>query len=399
MLRSSQRLGHIRSRVFLVTLLGGFCSCSEPHAAPVAARIGDPLPGLTQEQLLRFDAGAIQFGRIYTTQEGLGPRFNENACDACHTDPVDGGTGEQLVSKASRVDGAESCDLLESDGGPNLRRRLSPVALAAGATAVQSPERTTHSGRFTTPFLFGMGMIDAIPQEALDALADPDDLNGDGISGRVGRDRQGRPARFGRKANVATLGDFTDEAFRLEMGLTTPDQADERSAGDVPATPEGSDPAPDPEVDAATLAATIDFVRFLAPPERGLPRRPEDAARGEELFGSLGCVACHLPALETGDHPVEALAHKTVGLFSDLLLHDMGPELAGPCASGASPQEYRTEPLMGLRHRTIFLHDGRVSRVRDAILLHGGEAAAARERFAALDRVTQEYLLEYLGTL
>jgi len=390
----------MRTHLICSMLYIALCACADvvPVPAPGSGPIGGPLAGLTPEQLARFEAGALHFRHVYTTDEGVGPRFNENACNACHTDPADGGTGEQLVTKASRVSDLGICDPLTEMGGPNLRRLVTPAAAASGATAVPIPASSTNAGRFTTPFLFGLGMVEAIDVATLAALADPDDLNGDGISGRMGRDAQGRPARFGRKANVATLADFIDEAFRLEMGLTTPGHTDESAAGGVPAVAPEADLVDDPEVDAATLAATVDFVRFLA------PLAPADqgssaVTRGAELFQSLGCTACHVPDLPTGESDVEALSNESIALFSDLLLHDMGAELAGPCTSGAEPTEFRTEPLMGLRHRIIFLHDGRAGRVRDAILLHGGEALAARDRFNDLDRVTQEALIAYLGTL
>ncbi len=373
-------------------------ACADAPRSRVSAPIGEPLPSLTATELARFQDGALSFRRIYTPEEGLGPRFNENACNACHTDPADGGTGEQLVLKSSRVDANATCDPLQVAGGPNLRRRVTEAARAVGAEAVPTPEVATHSGRFTTPFLFGMGLVDAIDVATLQALADPDDLDGDGISGRIGMDGSGNPARFGRKANTATLADFADEAFRMEMGLTTPRYPNEADAGDVPATGLQLSPAAS-EVDSATFAATVDFARFLAPPNRASSAQGEAAVAGEALFESLGCVSCHVPELTTGRHSSAAISEKAIGIYSDLLLHDMGPGLAGPCATGAAPQEYRTEPLMGLRYRRIFLHDGRAKRVRDAILMHGGEATPVRDRFASLDRVTQEWVLTFLGTL
>ncbi len=343
------------------------------------------------------------FRRLFTPEEGLGPRFNENACNACHTDPADGGTGEQFVTKATRYLPDGRCDMLSLLGGENLRIQATPALLATGeARRVPVPAEATHVGRFTVPFLFGLGLVDAIDTLTLLANADPDDMDGDGISGRLGRDWEGRPARFGRKADAATLHAFSEGASRLEMGLTTPEHPDEASAGAIPSVPEGTDPAPEPELDARMLAAVTDFVRFLAPPVQAPPLAPADSnqvARGQRLFEGLGCASCHVPVLTTGPNPVAAISERRIALYSDLLLHDMGAELAGSCAAGASPAEYRTEPLMGLRYRTVFLHDGRARRVINAILLHGGEADTARNAFAALERTTQELLLRYLGTL
>jgi CxxC motif-containing protein (DUF1111 family) len=390
-------------------LLAGALICAATACAPdsqdtLAAPIGEPIPGLTVDELARFDAGRALFERPFSPEEGLGPLFNENACDACHTDPADGGTGEQLVSKASRVQPDGSCDPLRDQGGENLRRLATPAlrALQPDAVPIPVPSEATHVGRFTTSFLFGVGLVDAVPLESIRAREDPDDRDGDGISGRVGADANGRPARFGRKANVADLATFVDEALRFEMGLTTERSPDEARAGSIPAVPASTDLAADPEVDRSTFDAITSFVRLLAPPEAAVPSTEADRAaaeRGEALFASLGCDGCHVPEMHTGDGTIAALTDRRFRLYSDLLLHDMGDALAGPCTSAAEPTEYRTEPLIGLRYRSIYLHDGRATRVMDAILQHGGEAQAVRDAFAALDRVTQEDLLRFLNTL
>lgn len=380
----------------MLLLLAGACSpASDP---PVHAPMGDPLPGLAAPDRERFERGRALFARIFTPGEGLGPRFNENSCSACHTFPVDGGTGETAVTKATRHSGAEACDLLTPGGGENVRIQVTPAARAAGVEPLPAPEDAEHRARFTIPFLFGLGLVDAIPLRTLETLADPEDEDGDGISGRIGRNRDGAPARFGRKADVASLRDFTDSALRLEMGLTTPDHPDETEAGGSPDVPPEVDPAPDPEVTEEEVEALTDFVRYLAPPSPAESTDPL-VERGELLFSALGCTDCHVPRLRAGDDASAAVAGRSVALFSDLLLHDMGSSLAGTCSSEASVYEYRTEPLMGLRYRETYLHDGRAGRVVDAILFHGGEALAARDRFASLDRLTQEALLRYLNTL
>ena len=385
--------------LLLIVPLAG-CDTPPPPAA-VHAEIGSPLPGLTQDELARFEEGRALFRRAFTADERLGPRFNENACNACHTDPVDGGTGETSVTRAVRQDPDGTCYPLLEGGGPNLRINVLPALRALGEGPVSPPAEATHSARFTIPFIFGLGLVEAIPLETLEALATSGETR-PGPSGRIGRNEAGHPARFGRKADVATLADFSDLAIRHEMGLTTPLYPDERDAGSFPPVPPGSDPAPDPEVDARTLERLTDYVRFLAPPSPAEPRDEADrrlVEQGRALFSSMGCVSCHVPVLETGPHPVQALAHRRIALYSDLLLHDMGPDLENVCGAGATTTEIRTEPLMGLRYRRVFLHDGRTGRVMDAILLHGGEAAPAREAFAALDRLTQEAVLRFLGTL
>mgnify|MGYP005856010013 CR=1 FL=1 len=377
----------------------GSTGCAPEPGPPASAEMGEPLPGLTPDERRRFQTGRALFARIFTPEEGLGPRFNENSCSACHTVPVDGGTGETAVTKATRHTGTDRCDLLTPEGGENIRIQVTPEAREAGATPSPAPEEAEHRARFTIPFTFGLGLMDAVPLATLEALADPEDLDGDGISGRVGANRTGRPARFGRKADVASLADFVDGALRLEMGLTTPAFPDESMAGAVPPVPPGVDPAPEPEVDPASFQALVDFLRFLAPPEPTTPTDDPEVIRGRRLFDTLGCTGCHVPELRAGDHESSAIAGRSIALFSDLLLHDLGPGLAGTCGPGASTEEYRTEPLMGLRYREAYLHDGRAGRVRDAILQHGGEATAARAAFAGLDRVAQEAVLRYLNTI
>lgn len=375
--------------------LGG---CGEPNLpAQVHGEPGAPLPGLTDVERDAFDRGATAFGHIYTPDEGLGPRFNENSCDACHTFPADGGTGETNVRRVSRTLTDGRCDPLDALSGPNLRLQVTPALAAAGGRPERDRSIGSHTGVFTIPFLYGAGLMDAIPLETLRALADPDDRDGDGISGRLGLDAEGRPARFGRKADVATLEDFVDSAFRLEMGLTTPRVPDENRAGNPPGVPDGVDPVPEPEIDSSTVADVTTFVRFLAPPAPA-PVDEDLEIQGQELFGRLGCAECHVPVLRTGEQPSRALSERAVALYSDLLLHDMGPGLESVCTPGASTTEHRTEPLMGLRHRDFFLHDGRATGIMDAILAHGGEARAARDRFAALNRLQQEALLEFLRT-
>jgi CxxC motif-containing protein (DUF1111 family) len=262
------------------------------------------------------------------------------------------------------------------------------------------PPSATDTGRFLPPFLFGLGLIEAIPDDVIAAAADPDDRDGDGISGRAARGPDGRLTRFGRKADIASIEDFTRHALRFEMGLTSRPTDHDMVNGVAP--PPGTDPAGEPEVDAGTVALLTDFVRFLTPPGAAVPRGAAHAdtiARGRELFERLGCTGCHTPALRTGAHDIPALNRKTVTLYSDLLLHDMGPGLANVCAHDASPAELRTSPLMGLGHRQFFLHDGRATDLREAIVAHDGEARAARDAFARLSWAAQELVVLFLRSL
>ncbi len=187
------------------------------------------------------------------------------------------------------------------------------------------------------------------------------------------------------------------------MGLTTALRPGEASAGGAGVVlPPDTDPAADPEVDHRVLDLLADYVRFLAPPARGEPRDPDErrlVERGETLFHRMRCSACHTPFMDTGPSGVAALDRRRVHLYSDLLLHDLGPELADVCGRDAAPAELRTAPLMGLGRRDEYLHDGRAFTLREAIGAHGGEATRARALFRALGRLDQEAVLRFLGTL
>ncbi|MBR9991178.1 MAG: hypothetical protein KFH98_15560 [Gemmatimonadetes bacterium] len=385
----------------ILALLTALCAACQPDPPPVAAEPGSPLPGLTDAETARFNAGLMLFNRIFSPAEGLGPAFNENQCSACHTVPAAGGTtGFERITKATRHTGPGACDLLIDEGGENIRTKVTPLLRAAGVPREVIPPGATEIGRFLPPFLFGLGLVEAIPDEVIVARADPDDKDGDGISGRVARGPDGRLTRFGRKADVATLEDFTRSALVHEMGLTS--RPGDRDLVNGAPPPPGTDPADDPEIDDATVALLTDFSRFLAPTAAIAPRSKQQAdtmEAGRRLFTQIGCTACHTPTMRTGPSDVPALSNKTVQLYSDLLLHDMGPKLSNVCGYDASPQELRTTMLMGLHYRSMFMHDGRAFDLRDAILEHGGEAQAARDAFERLLWIHQEYLVIFLRSL
>ncbi|MYB06679.1 MAG: hypothetical protein F4Y24_10035, partial [Gemmatimonadetes bacterium] len=208
---------------------------------PYAEQVGDPLPGLSDGELARFEAGRALFDRVFSVDEGTGPLFNENQCSACHTFPAPGGTGEQLVIKATRRLPDGSCDILASEGGENLRRQATPALARLGIERDTLPSAIADIATFAVPFLFGLGAADLVSEQALHDAADPDDRNGDGISGRVGRTPDGRVGRFGRKADVASLHDFTHLALFNEMGITTSVHSRERGPNGAP-LPDGVDP-------------------------------------------------------------------------------------------------------------------------------------------------------------
>ena len=263
--------------------------------------------------------------------------------------------------------------------------------------------------------MFGAGLIEAIPAAAILALADPNDVNGDGISGRANivnaapfvpgsesGSGHAQLGRFGRKAQTSTLIQQVVEAYLQDIGVTSDfiphENRNPRSSVPV----EAIDRVTDPEVPASTVMATLHYVRTLAPAAPGemTPQREE----GLKLFGSMGCASCHVPVLKTGSHQISALANKDVVLYSDLLLHDMGDELADNRPDGlASGREWRTTPLWGLRLMRQFLngdafllHDGRARSVEEAILMHGGEAKRARDAFAGAPPASRAALLDFV---
>ena len=272
---------------------------------------------------------------------------------------------------------------------------------ALGIEKEQIPPSATAQARRSSPPLFGFGLIDAIPEATLLSHEDPNDANQDGISGHANRTIDGRVGRFGRKAAVATLFDFNAGAFPQEQGVTTPLSPVEETINGKPVPPE-TDPAPDPEVALEDIERVTAFIRFLAPPPRQHLTNYHDrvlARRGEKLFVKLKCADCHIPKMKTGPNPIKALHRKCIALYSDLLVHDMGAELADICLEQAHPSEFRTEMLMGLRFREQFLHDGSAKTVKEAIERHGGEAADSRNRFKQLDKADEKALLKFLGTL
>lgn len=358
------------------------------------------MPGLRADELGSFAAGKALFNRPFTPEEGLGPLFNQDRCGSCHDLPTSGGHGAEPVVKASRFDTAEGCDVLTDQGGDLLQFLVTDHARSLGVRPERLPPAATATTDMRAPALYGLGLVAAIPDDAILRAADPDDADDDGISGRPNRDPQGRVGRFGRKAQHATLFGLIEEAARLEMGLTTPGHALEESANGVP-LPASADLAPDPEIGHAELQLLTDYVRFLAPPKPVLADDADlsDVREGARVFEWLGCESCHTPTFSTTPSDVPALDRKTFRLYSDLLLHDLGPELAETCTPGTTPSEWKTARLVGLGRRFEFLHNGRAQTIEDAILLHGGEASATRNLFRRLNPSAKQQLLSFLMSL
>lgn len=267
------------------------------------------------------------------------------------------------------------------------------------------------------PLVVGLGLIEAISDQTILSHADPADTDGDGISGRPNLmeapEFLGLPpgpyngkyiGRFGRKAGAINLLQQTANAYHQDMGITSdflPVENHNPLAGGT-----GGDPVADPEISAATVNDVVFYLQTLRPPLR---RNENDATvrRGEAVFGAIQCASCHVPAMTTGPHPIQVLSSQSVHLYSDMLLHDMGPDLADNFIEGeAAETEWRTTPLWGLGivenvlgGTPFYLHDGRTSDLRIVIDLHKGEANASRVAFQQLPFVDQEALLAFLRSL
>ena len=358
--------------------------------------LGRPLAGLKTEERRLFDRGSVVFATEFTPETGLGPLFNSTSCAECHENPVAGGVGDEVEIHATELQGAV-CSDLSAVGGPVIQQTVTTALHdSLGIDVEPVPLAATGTGLRTTPSILGFGLLDAVPEAEILARADPDDRDGDGISGRPNMTPNGLVGRFGRKAQTATLREFNATAFVMEMGITNPESDVEQTVDGHP-LPLGVDPTPDPELSQADLDAAIAFVRFLAPPA---PQGMTVAlAASRQEFIQIGCAGCHVPYLKTGPNPVKALSNQTVPAFTDLLLHDMGPNLADICLAQALPSEFRTEPLMGLRFKTVFLHDGRATSIEQAIDFHAGEGAAARDRFEALPVGERAAIVRFLRGL
>ena len=407
--------------------------------AAVLAACGDPLlpgsanPDLTLEgpfdelngaQIAAHTRGDIEFARHFTPATGLGPLFVATACASCH---VADGRGHPLfnITRFGRPTDA-GFDDMESVGGPQLQNRA-----VSGFIAEVMPAAARATAQFMAPAVSGLGLLEAVPDSTLIALADPDDRNGDGISGRLSlveptdfvtsvlalggasnvEQRAQRITvggryigRFGKKARAIDLLHQTVVAYSQDMGVTT--DLVPRDLLNVQTGSQATDGAPDPEAPFSTVDAVVFYLRTLrAPPRRDLAN--PDVAAGDTLFRAIGCAGCHAPTLRTGRSSLAPLDVVTFHPFTDLLLHDMGPELDDGYTEGnATAAEWRTAPLwgVGIAERAqggspFFLHDGRARSLREAISFHGGEAARSRSAFGALSAEQQERVLAYLRSL
>jgi len=379
-------------------------------------------------------------------RDGLGPTFNALSCSSCHLldgrgKPPDGpDDGERGLLLRLSIPGADSQGgpLPEPVYGGQLQDRAivgvpiegeflivyqeMPGVFADGepyslrrptyqfrelAFGAMNPE-TLVSPR-VAPAVVGMGLLEAIPEADILSAADPDDADGDGISGRVNMvwdERKGATSlgRFGWKANVPTVEQQTAGAFLGDLGVTSelfPEENCTAPQEDCMAAPNGGRP----EIGEKRLADVVFYMQTLAVPAMRDISDPQ-VQKGSQIFIQAGCAVCHTPQHTTGQHEIEALSNQTIYPYTDLLLHDMGAELAdGRPDFDANGQEWRTPPLWGIglvktvNGHTMFLHDGRARNLTEAILWHGGEGAAARDAFKALTKEEREALIRFLNSL
>jgi len=364
---------------------------------------GGPLPGLTPRDFSEFRLGLDDFTEVETAEEGLGPAFNGTSCAVCHSVPAIGGGGVILEVRAGYGDGNGGGHGL-NEAGDTLIHLLS---IPSHSCQPLIPDDVTVIARRAPIPLFGAGLVEAIPDEALLALEDPDDRNRDGVSGRAAvvvdlATGARRVGRFGWKAQHATLLAFGADAYRNEMGITNDLFPNESAFGISDEQMRFCDPIPDPEDrrDPVTRRRGIDnfesFMRLLAP----VGRAGVDAGTraGERTFVAIGCAACHVPALTTGPAESPLFDRRVVPLFSDLLLHDIGTG-DGIEQAAAAASEIRTPALWGLRFRRPLLHDGSVATIPAAIMRHRGEAETARRGFERLSPDDRADLLAFLRSL
>ena len=381
-----------------------FTEAPEPHTT-----LEEPFDGLSASELAAFLRGDEAFSTAFTVETGLGPLFNNTACVSCH--PGDGRAHPNAAFKFFGKVTGTSIDLLTDLGGPQLQDKSIP-----GVPPEELPAEANAVSERAAPPVFGVGLIEFIPVQDILANEDQTDLDGDGISGRahwvtsadfvpaheVGGGPASQLGRFGLRANTSSLLEQVVRAYHQDIGITTDFLPLENYPPHLKAP---ADVVPDPELSAAVVQDVVFYLRTLAPPKRG--KITAEVLQGEKLFTEIGCAKCHIPKLKTGASPFPVLAYRDAELYSDLLLHDMGPVLADNFIDGeAAGYEWKTKPLWGIGRAAdalggipYYLHDARTSDLSEAILLHGGEAQARRDSFSALSEAERKAILAFLMSL
>jgi len=391
----------MRVAVVVFSLAGSLITVAAISDRP--QQFGDSLPGLTKKQITDFQDGLGDFNEVETVADGLGPVFNGRSCAECHSVPVTGGGSARTVTRfGTTTNGA--FDAMAFVGGSLIQDHAIGPDDASGThqfTAESVPGAATIiAHRRTTP-LFGLGLVEAVPDADFAALAAEEAARNDGTAGKVSMVTDlvhGGTAvgKFGWKAQNPNLLQFAADAYLNEMGITSPlfpiENCPSGNCGDL-----AYNPRPDLNDLGDGPASLANFMTMLDAPPRG--KTSSDTVAGEKVFNSLGCASCHVATLNTGNSELAVLRHRPFHPYSDFLLHDMGALGDGISQGVATGTEMRTAPLWGLRMVTTFLHDGRTTTIEGAILAHDGQGRAARDRFASLDGKSKSKLLAFLNSL
>jgi len=360
------------------------------------------IEGLTSTETAQFLRGDAAFTKVFSPATGLGPLFVSNSCISCHAGDGKGHPSTNLIRFGqSDISGNQFLE----HGGPQLQNRAVP-----GYTPERIPSGASHS-TFMAPANTGLGFLEAVLDADILKMADPDDKDGDGISGvpnwieladfvkplasAISKDGK-YIGRFGRKAGAHNLLNQTVNAYNQDMGVVSGySPYDTHSRKEL-----------DPEVPNIEVEDLVFYLHTLKAP---IQRNTGDAdvKAGKQLFMNAQCGSCHRSSLKTGNSTINALANKEFYPYTDLLLHDMGKELDDNYTEGsAKTSEWRTTPLWGLGlskdsqgGRIFLMHDGRAKSIEEAILLHGGEAQKSRQNYAALSSSEKKQLITFLESL
>jgi CxxC motif-containing protein (DUF1111 family) len=401
-------------------------------AASVAQNpVGTILQHANNVEINAYNTGKTQFVRPWGIQEGVGPVFTAARCTVCHAAPVAGGNSTRTNIFFGKLNSDNSFDLLTNLGGPLLQpNSIAPVGVCVLAGEKVPTEANVVEKRLTPP-VYGLGLIDAIDDQTI--INGTTIVYGDGVHGAVNwvmdfTTNTVRPGRFGSKAYHSSLVEFVADAFAHDFGVSNPmpglamDSVEDKPQGVDPPLPCIVDPAVPNNTNTTSAGKGMfnlsHFVRYTSPnPTPNLMNNP-----GFDLFNSTGCAECHIPTMPTQPAvfylqdlsgtlfgPSPSLSNVTVGLFSDLLLHDMGATLSSgfpanlPITGIATNSQWRTTPLWGLSLRHQYLHDGRTTDLSTAIIDHSpdgtGEAGPAITNYRALSPGQQQMLLDFLNTL
>ncbi|MFL5345747.1 MAG: di-heme oxidoredictase family protein [Hyalangium sp.] len=407
-LRSLKRFG-----AAALTLGALACGGTDPNKLDVRAEDGTDLPlrAVTPELQARFNEGDKLFDVTYGEADGLGPLYIRVACSSCHQGASRGPGSVQKMA----VVGADGVTPAEDQSALAYGHTVRPFKAAGATQAIQAPANATNVklSLRVGPAVFGRGYLEAIADSEIERMQAEQSTRDDGIHGRVNRvtyHSQANPeqafqhyqpgqtnliGRFGVKARIASLDEFTADAMQGDMGITSPMRPTEA------ANPDGltDDGKPGVDVDLTRVNAVGDYMRLLE-----IPKRAEPNSDGVRLFSQARCDVCHVPSLRTrADYPFAPLAGRDAPVYSDLLLHDMGPALAdGMVDESAGSRDWRTAPLIGLRFFNDFLHDGRAKTLQDAILAHQGPGSEANDsvrRFQQLSSAEQTALIDFVSSL